>query len=365
MKNNQIDEERRGLEMRKIVHFIPNEKFTYLYIEKINEIFGEDGHVFFVYGRADNDKIDTSNEKNATFIDDLTGDNARIVRHWIVQADKVIIHSLNVSNKLFAMLLTMQPLYGRKYFWNIWGGDLYNTYWARNNSFKSKVRETLRKSFIKRLPAVGYIPSDYEFLKQHYNTNAKFFLASYAYKFFEVNEKKADHTLSVLLGNSATETSQYEDAINRLSKYKKDDIKVYCVLSYPQNKQYINKVIKHGKGMLGDRFVPQTEFMKYDEYMGFLAKVDVAIFNHNRQQGLGNIASLLYLGKKVIINPMNGCKDYFERIGARLYSVDDIQCTLFEKISVEDKKKNRQCIQRFFSDAEFGNRWRCIFEADF
>ena len=37
------------------------------------------------------------------------------------------------------------------------------------------------------------------------------------------------------------------------------------------------------------------------DYLKILGKIDIAIFNHERQQAVGNITSLLGLGKKVYI----------------------------------------------------------------
>lgn len=352
--------------MRKVVHIFPNEKFSFQYIKKINEIFGENAHFFLIHGEPVDDKIEIAREKNVAFLNNNIWEIYPILKKQISKSSKVVLHSLNLSNSLFASLLFLQKKEGRKYFWNIWGGDLYNSYWNRNRNIKSKIREAVRKYFIKRLPAVGYIPSDYKFLKEHYTTKADFYLASYAYNFFEINEEECNNEkFVVLLGNSATETCQYEEIIDKLTLCKRDNLKVYCVLSYPQNKNYIERISKYGKEKLGDIFFPQIEFMKYDEYMSFLASVDVAIFNHNRQQGLGNIASLLYLGKKVIINPANGCKDYFEKMGATLYSTENVGDILYEPIEDEIKINNKECIRSFFSDEEFGKRWRKVFDADY
>lgn len=41
--------------------------------------------------------------------------------------------------------------------------------------------------------------------------------------------------------------------------------------------------------------------MPFEEYLGLLAKIDIAILNHKRQQAMGNITTLLGLGKKYIL----------------------------------------------------------------
>lgn len=55
----------------------------------------------------------------------------------------------------------------------------------------------------------------------------------------------------------------------------------------------------YGINLFGDNFILLTEFLSPEEYAKILANVDVAIFAHRRQQALGNILALIYIGKKV------------------------------------------------------------------
>ena len=97
-----------------------------------------------------------------------------------------------------------------------------------------------------------------------------------------------------------------------------------------------------------------------------VSEIDVAIFNHNRQQALGNIASLLYLGKKVYVNPANGCKDYFEKMGAKIFSTESLsEADICKCNSKKLQAINRKVIDKFFSDQQFKERWRRIFEEDY
>ena len=45
--------------------------------------------------------------------------------------------------------------------------------------------------------------------------------------------------------------------------------------------------------------------MPFNQYLEFLGKIDIAIFNHRRQQGFGNAITLLGLGKKVYLNSVS------------------------------------------------------------
>lgn len=350
-----------------ILHLFPYEKFTYDYIERINKLFDPNQHLFFVYGNCPNEAIRKVKSKNVV-MECQSGNMFRWILFLfknITRADKVIIHSLFMNTKYFAVLVFLQPLMGKKYFWCIWGADLYNAYWERKNSRK----EFLRVFFIKHLPAVVSIEGDYEFLKAHYKTKAKLFWASYSFDFF-VPEKQdfsgGEETINILLGNSATPECRYENAIDMLTPYKDKDILVSCILSYPEgNEEYRNHIIQYGKQKLGEKFIPVTGFMPYEEYTEMLEGIDIAIFNHNRQQAFGNIASLLYLGKKVFISPENTCKGFFEKMGAEVYSTEDFsENAVVKNNDKEFADKNRRVIDLIYSDAAFKECWQKIFASE-
>lgn len=350
-----------------ILHIFPYEKFTYDYIERINRLFEKKEHLFWIYGNKELDEIKELQDENIIYESSLESDKIKsTLKKRINESDKVIVHSLFFGIFRLLFFVRLQKKNREKFFWNIWGADLYNEYWERKYSLKNRIREHIKKKFIKDLRAVGYIPGDYEFLLEHYKTNAKFYLASYTYDFFipEVNLKEDDEIVNILLGNSATEECQYEQIIDLLTKYKNLPIRVICILSYPRsNVEYRKKIVEYGKDKLGEKFEPIVDFMSFEKYTELLARIDIAIFNHNRQQALGNIASLLYLGKRVYINPQNACKSYFENIGAKVFSIEDFGCEDICKIDTSEmKNNNRKAIDKFFSDEQFKERWRKIFD---
>ncbi|WP_026665069.1 TDP-N-acetylfucosamine:lipid II N-acetylfucosaminyltransferase [Butyrivibrio sp. FC2001] len=346
-----------------IVHIFVYDKFHISYIKKINSLF--DNHTFFVY---DPHKKKTGAEnaiKNACYSSDF-----KSTKKWIYsletaidQAERVIFHSIFSTRILLSAVKKIHDN-SQKYFWVIWGGDLYNAYWNRNNSLPMICREFIRRYFIKRIDSVGIVKGDYRFLKKHYKTNATFYLASYTYDLLPYSEKKNQNEMtSILLANCASNTCRYEDIIIRLSRLNTKNYIVYCILSYPNNQEYIEKICKMGRKMLEDRFIPVTEFMDYNDYMRFLEKIDIAVFNHDRQQALGNIASLIYLGKTVFINHDNCCGEFFEDMGAVIFPVEELSEKWISKpcMTKEIRNSNKQCIENFFSDEEFKKRWERIF----
>lgn len=352
-----------------IFHIFPYEKFAYDYITKINQLFNREEHEFFLYGKLPSDKIKNVTYENVKFESQFPKKHACkcYLRLTAKKADKIILHSWFFPKYLMALSCYWISVCPQKIFWNIWGHDLYNMYWERNKSLKTKMREVLRKYFIKHVRAVGYIPGDYNYLKKCYRTNAKFFLASYAYEFYDIESFERKHNgINIMLGNSATKECRYMETIDLLSEIDDYKMNIYCILAYPSSNQaYINLVSAHGKEVFGNRFIPVVDYMSYDDYMKFLISIDVAIFNHSRQQGLGNIASLLYLGKKVFVSEENACGDYFKRIGVSLFDMVELKDEIKIELDLDTQAENKKIIKNFFSDAEFRTRWEKIFYGEY
>lgn len=141
---------------------------------------------------------------------------------------------------------------------------------------------------------------DFKALKKRYKTNAIQRQATYTYNFLPLTDNEARHEKQhIMVGHSATPTCCHLETFKMLKSYT-GKIKIFCPLSYPDDKKYIQQVTEAGSELFGNDFVPLTEFMSYDKYVEFLNDMDIGIFNNNRQQGMGNITNLLYLGKKFI-----------------------------------------------------------------
>ena len=352
-----------------ILHIFLYDKFDSDYIKRINTLYDQKGHLFFIYGKKIENNIPSiENCNNVVFSTEFP--NLVSWMHYLIKeiktADRVIIHSLMSRFVLLALFVCLRSCKS-KYFWMIWGADLYNAYWNRNKSLIWRLRELIRKRVIKGIPAVGYIQADYEFLKKHYESGAKFHKVSYTYDFNDYPKLPKDKSVTnILLANSASKDCRYEEMIEKISSFKDiPSVRVYCVLSYPKDTPYINEVVKLGRECLGDSFIPLIDYMTYNEYTKFLSDIDIAIFNHDRQQALGNIASLAYYGKVIYINKQNGCKGYFEDMGVKLFDTDSFcEDALCIRLTPEEINHNKRSIEFFYSDEQFKKRWDAVFYSE-
>lgn len=74
-------------------------------------------------------------------------------------------------------------------------------------------------------------------------------------------------------------------------------------------------VVDEGNRIFGDKIFFLYDFMPLDDYIAFLDKINVGIYNNNRQQGLKNIMIMLALGKKVYLRPNTAIWDKLKSLG--------------------------------------------------
>lgn len=346
-----------------ILHLFPNEKFTADYVKRINQLFGADNHVFYIYYNStqvcNRDDIKADNVIWGELFDDITR-----LKILFEGAERVILHSLLYEN--YKQLKTVASLVistKKPAIWAIWGADLYNKYQEYHRSLNPKkiIKEYQRKRLIKKF--YGVITSnDYQELKKRYKTQAKHFTAMYTYQFIEmISRNPIDDLIHIMVGHSATDNCRHIEVFEKLSAYN-DKIRVYCPLSYPNNPEYIKIVSDRGKELFGDHFVPMTQFMKYPEYVQFLNQIDIGIFNNNRQQGNGNITNLLYLGKKIYMSKENTLLKTYRDLGAVIYDYEEIDApNLLDSLAKEVSVKNHNIIVERYSDENFYKCWKCVF----
>lgn len=339
-----------------------NEKFSLSYKKFIEENLSKEEHKFMNIG----DLLSINADKGVRVV----GIQNKIVsllslNKMLYQADKIIIHGLFLRKLI--LILFFQPWLLRKCYWCIWGGDLYY-YKYRSKNVKSNIYELFRKYVIKNMHGlITQLKGDYELAQEWYGAKGKYYYSfmypSNLYKEYDLKkvEKNPGKTY-IQIGNSADETNNHIEVFEKLSKNKDENIEIICPLSYSGKEEYINQVIEAGYKIFGkEKFTPITEFMPFERYLELLAKVDIAIFNHKRQRGLGNITTLLGLGKKVYIREeittWQFCKDH----DLKVYSANDNYDDLFEEMDEMVKRKNIENMRTKFSEKKLVEDWKKIF----
>lgn len=333
-----------------------DKKFVPSFIQFLSENFHREEHRFIVYGDVNNG--DVPKGQGVIFLPHLL----RAMRPLMAElrdARKVIIHGMFSSHLLY--LLMLQPWLLKKCYWTIWGGDLY-IHQVKKKDWRWKKNEWVKQFVISRLGhLITHIRGDYELAKKWYGAKGVWH-ECFMYPSNLYHESPAQDTphdgINILLGNSADPSNNHIDVLEKLRPYAAEDIKIFCPLSYG-DAEYAKQVAGYGKSIFGDKFNPLLEFMKFDDYKKLLARIDIAIFNHKRQQGMGNITALLGMGKKVFMRSDITSYHAIRTLGALVYDVEHLDLLPLDE---NHSSGNSKIIANYFSTINLVKSWQKIYE---
>lgn len=264
---------------------------------------------------------------------------------YMLIAKRVVLHSLHSQ---VAILLAMTPWLPKKCYWVIWGGDLYR-YRRPRVGLRDRLIELARRVTIRRLGhLVTYVPGDVELARRWYGARGRhiecLMYPSNLYKALQVPERRATQR-TLLVGNSATPSNRHEYAFDLLSSLRLEGWRIVVPLSYGEA-GYADKISSMGFKRFGERFEPLREFLPFEQYLQLLAEVNIGIFAHDRQQGMGNIITLLGMGKTIFMDPEVSSFELLADKGIEVKSVHDLT---LETISPEVAKKNERAVADYFN----------------
>ena len=274
--------------------------------------------------------------------------------------EKIIVHSL--ASPWLLLYLFFFPSLGQKVHWAIWGKDLYYYRLLEKKHLHHHIYEFFRKKVFKIIGnTLVYVKGDYELAQQWYGVKGKnydcFMYPSNLHK--EIDIKPREHTtVNIQIGNSAEKSNNHFDVFDRLLKYKEENIRIFAPLSYG-DQEYARKVIAKGKALFGEKFVPLTEFIPYNEYLDYLGTIDIVIFGHQRQQALGNSIILLGLGKKVYMRNDITTWEFFHDISVKVYNIENID---LKPLDESTKRQNRENIKAYFSEERLVAQLKKLFD---
>lgn len=348
-----------------ILHVAGLDKFLPPFVKLVEQEFQQEEHKFWLTGSIEKYPVQ---ESGAVYLCSNNswkkiGGYVRLVKQ-LHAARKVMLHGL--FNIRVVLVLALCPWVLPKCYWIIWGGDLYQ-YTKAANTWISRFKETLRRFVIKRVGhLVTCIDGDVELARQWYGakgTHHECFMYLSNVVDPKITAKVAPERkqaeLNILLGNSADPSNNHIDALERLLPYRDTDIRIYSPLSYG-DQDYAKKVVRQGQDWFGKKFVPMTGFMPFEQYLDFLKSVDIAVFNHKRQQAMGNTITLLGMGKTVFLRSDVTNWRFLSGLGVIL---KDVAGFALQPLSSDEVQANIHIVHSYFSKATLIKQLSEIFEA--
>jgi hypothetical protein len=347
-----------------ILHVAMLDKFIPPFVNLIKEEFEGQEHKFWFVGSIEEYPLEVRDSVyvcRGGFFNKLWS-YARLLTQ-LHRARKVMLHGLFDINMI--TMLVLCPWLLHKCHWFIWGGDLYQYTNARKTWFAS-IKEVLRRFVIHRMGhLVTYIEGDIDLVREWYGAKGIYHeCIMYLSNVVDPNivtapkEHIEKSCLNILLGNSADSSNNHIEALERLLAFKDQSIKIYAPLSYG-DQAYAKKVISQGKEWFGDKFVPMTDFMPFDYYLEFLKSLDIAIFNHQRQQAMGNTITLLGMGKTVFMRSDVSHWRFLSGLGIKLNDVENLTLKL---INSKESYENSRIVRSYFSKKTLTNQLSNIFK---
>lgn len=341
----------------KILHVCSLDKFIPPYIQFVRKNFTVNQHSFFLRG---DDKTYPYEVDDAIYHGKKKKDLIYLLRQMI-KADKIILHGL--FDPYVILLLSLNPYLLKKCYWVMWGGDLYS-YMYEPVNIKQKIIDKCRRFIIKRIGyLLTYIPGDIEIARNEYGAKGKYLeTIGYLSNIYQSHKNTESTTIlnssiNILVGNSADPSNRHFEIFDILTKHKEQNIKLYTPLSYG-DQDHASKVIKKGQTIFGDKFVPLTNFLPKNEYTELLNNIDIAIFNHARQQAMGNTINLLGMNKTVYLREGTSQWHFLKSLDLEIHDIN--------KFSIKNDfsltSKNNTIISNYFSYKNLLTQWDNIFK---
>lgn len=258
--------------------------------------------------------------------------------------DLVISHGAQAT--YFFLLF---PWFMKKMAWVINGADLY-CYLDKNmkHPFFDLKKCVLKKSKIH----LTHIEGDSELANKvlggnasHYYTPMYLSNVVTTHDFFQ---KGIIGKVKIMVGNSNSTNNNHIDIFSKIKKYDSDIEKIVCPLSYGNNIEYKDNVIRKGRELFGDKFEAIENFMPLFEYKKVLQEMDVVVFDHWRQEAMGVTLTLMSLGKIVYVNPYTTS---FQSLSKRGFRIFDNNLLFNEGPRVNrNVQANKELLNKYYSE---------------
>ena len=154
----------------------------------------------------------------------------------------------------------------------------------------------------------------------------------------------------ILIGNSASYENNHLEIMELLKRCNVSNRKIIAPLSYGGGgTNYRDAIVNKGREVFGVNFFPLVDFIPMVEYTNIISLCSVVIMNHIRQQALGNISIMLYLGATVFLKKENPIYSFFKEDGAVIFSIEELEENpnlIDYRLSLNEIDINREMIRK-------------------
>ncbi|WP_405325917.1 TDP-N-acetylfucosamine:lipid II N-acetylfucosaminyltransferase [Leeuwenhoekiella sp. LLG6367-2.1] len=315
-------------------------------------------------------RVEAYNNSNLDRIARSISVDVLVIFHGLFHQSSILVNKISKDVKLYWIFYGFE-FYNNPYFINrkdILGNltlEIDEKIKASKRSLKNILRKKIKRIFNriwfntnnqsletkKAMERIDYLgvtfEEDLELIKSKIN-NEK--LQHFIFSFFPIEEMVSDESdqiygNDILLGNSSHYTNNHAEAFDILSKLDLDNHKVIVPLSYG-DKYYGKEVEIIGANKIGNNLMIIKDFMPLTEYTQFIKRCGYVIMNNYRQQAVGNVFVMLWMGAKVFLDERNTLYKYLIRSGSIVFSIskDLDQKSLSMPLTDDEIEHNRKIL---------------------
>lgn len=352
--------------MKRFIHFANDEKFIDKAYDEFQQFDSEVESHFTIFSN-------NSQLKHIHFNCTIVKENyfkESGVEECLNSYDLIIIHFLD--SRYFDLLKNKKVK--TKILWIGWGGDyywlintlnkfsIYKELTRTNLGLKDNLLLKILKKFKNRqkvslLNRINYfspvLEEDFLLIKKNYKNFKPAYLAwNYGNLEDHYESNLPINGNSILLGNSATATNNHYDLLNIVDQLNLSNEKIYVPLSYGE-KGYKDRLKNHllKVGSNEKKMILLEDFLTLNEYNQILSQCPNVFMGHIRQQALGNIISLIYMGAKLFFFKESIVYQYLINKGLVVYSFDQLlenKNLLLESIQPQILYNNRAILTKLW-----------------
>lgn len=377
----------------KILHIASDSKFIDQAFTVFEKIYPKKNEVIIISKSDSLNFVKLENYINVKYVLSYFR-RPRVKKEKYAKFDLVVFHSF--SDLLYPEIFNIPEEIPT--IWIGWGGDYYDLIGKLNKlllpetkkvaaqSYKSVARTTIgkglrfvfklfgisksRKKAIERLSFFSpVLPSEYDMVYKsrywqdfpEYATWNYGTIEDHLIKGFEGEQVVGN---AILVGNSASLTCNHKEALDFLHKAGIKSRRIIVPLSYG-DKVYGDKIAALGLNYFKDCCYPLKEFMPIQDYVATIKQCGYVIMNHKRQQAVGNIVIMLYLGARVFLREENPVFPFLKDLGIELSSVQELEkdmSLLNKPLSIEEKERNKWLVSEYWSQESGIARTKALVE---
>jgi hypothetical protein len=330
----------------QVLHVMINEKFTEDVSEWYNNNFDNGEHTI-CYLNMNSSKFTCKKDFKIPHVDIFINpfnviENLRFLKN-IDKYDYIILHSmcLNITCQLLVILM---PHILNKAAWIAWGGDLYSWTYSLHNNLKGWIRRQVGHTIRNKISNfIGIFPPDCKVFKNKFpSTNANIYYAPYCgaktstqYQNYnshrQLTESRHNNDcIYIQVGHNSFPTLNHMEALDALSQFNEENIHILLPLSYGYE-EYGDKVQAYAENLFPGKVTCLRKMLPFEEYFALIKRIDIGVFDTERQCGLGNIYRMIFTNVKLYMPIKSPMYQYFNDCGVPIQSFESLQNESFEE----------------------------------